>query len=48
MGALARTHRVQDMPRPMVSAAEFGKFIGFGEIDAITERYAHQPDAASR
>ena len=41
--ALARTHRVQDMPRPMIGAREFGEFIGFGEIEKLSERYAHAP-----
>lgn len=40
VSALARTHRVRDMPRPMIGTERFGAFIGFGEIDAITDRYA--------
>lgn len=48
MRSLARTHRVQDMPRPMADTKAFGDFIGFGEIEKLTERYAHVSDDALR
>lgn len=44
MRSLSRTHRVPDMPRPMIGAKEFGDFIGFREIEALVERYAHTPE----
>lgn len=44
--ALAKTHDVKQMPRPMISAKTFGDFIGFPEIERITQRYAGgKPDA---
>jgi methylisocitrate lyase len=47
MRALSKTHTVHDLPRPMISAKEFGEFIGFGEIEKLVERYAHSPDTGA-
>ena len=47
MSTLARTHCVGGLPRPMATAAAFGQFIGFAEIDAINERYASGPEHAA-
>lgn len=44
LAALAKTHRVADMPLPQMSASAFGEFIGFPEIEKLAERYAHIPD----
>lgn len=43
MRALARTRRTADLPLPQMSAGDFGKFIGFPEIERLSERYAAPP-----
>jgi 2-methylisocitrate lyase-like PEP mutase family enzyme len=48
MAALARHRRVQAMPRPMLSASAMGEFIGFGEVEKLVERYAHDTTPETR
>ena len=46
--ALASSHSVKNLPRPMTSASDFGKFIGFDKIEALQERYAHDLNIAPK